>query len=63
MKPEWKEAPEWAQFRATDCDGTTYWHELEPVWVQEVGEWQSDGNIAKACDDCDSLEERPCSPN
>lgn len=63
MMPNWKDAPEWAQFRATDCDGTTYWHELRPVWVPEVGEWQSEGEIRVACEVGNSLERRPCSPN
>jgi hypothetical protein len=63
MKPDWKDAPEWAQYVAMDEDGDWYWYELKPelldtCWLQSVSgqfdlvrfpfpEWQ------------DSLEERP----
>ena len=29
-KPEWSEAPEWAQYLAQDADGEWYWFELQP---------------------------------
>ena len=45
MKPDWKDAPEWAIAWAVDADGQAFWHELPP----EAGdvEWQSDGEVAK----------------
>lgn len=30
MKPDWKDAPEWARWLAMDADGTWYWYEFEP---------------------------------
>lgn len=59
MKPDWKDAPEWALYRATDSDGTTYWHETSPVWNEDVGEWLSDGDVQTSHKDCESLESRP----
>jgi len=39
MKPDWKDAPEWARFVAQDDDGDWYWYESEPQagshsWVE-----------------------------
>lgn len=59
-KPDWKDAPEWAQFVAMDEDGYWCWHENEPDWVGD--EWASvtgrvlvtGRTVAK-----DSLEPRP----
>lgn len=31
MKPDWKDAPEWANYLAMDEDGKWYWYEHEPV--------------------------------
>jgi hypothetical protein len=31
MKPEWKDAPDWAQWLAMDADGTWFWFEVEPI--------------------------------
>jgi len=30
MKPDWKDAPPWAQWLAMDADGEWYWYEKEP---------------------------------
>lgn len=30
MKPDWKDAPEWARFLAQDSDGEWFWYENEP---------------------------------
>lgn len=30
MKPDWKDAPDWANWLAMDADGTWYWFEYEP---------------------------------
>ncbi len=32
MKPDWKDAPEWAQWLAVDPDGSWFWFEKEPEW-------------------------------
>jgi hypothetical protein len=39
MKPEWKDAPEWAKFLAQDSDGTWYWYESQPV--RQWGNWKN----------------------
>lgn len=59
MKPDWKDAPEWASYRATDESGITFWHELEPVWDEESQEWFSEGEVRRCCDPDESLERRP----
>jgi hypothetical protein len=30
MKPDWNDAPDWAQWLAMDKDGTWWWFEREP---------------------------------
>ena len=35
MKPDWKDAPEWAQWLAMDRDGKWTWFEDEPI----AGDW------------------------
>ena len=30
MKPDWKDAPEWAKYLAQDADGRWYWYEARP---------------------------------
>jgi hypothetical protein len=39
MKPDWKDAPEWAKFLAQDCDGRWHWFEAKPEWDDGPGEW------------------------
>jgi hypothetical protein len=31
MKPDWKDAPEWAKYVAQDSDETWWWYEAEPI--------------------------------
>jgi hypothetical protein len=38
MLPNWKIAPEWANFAAQDSDGSWRWFELEPKFAT-VGFW------------------------
>lgn len=40
MKPDWKDAPEWAKFLAEDADGTWWWYEAEPE-QGENGNWSN----------------------
>ena len=42
-KPEWKDAPDWAQWLAMDANGDWYWYELEPDYNGE--EWEHIGVI------------------
>lgn len=61
MKPDWKDAPEWAQWLARDNDGDYWWFENTPscghsIWIE------SDGRVELAY--CpiywrDSLQGRP----
>jgi uncharacterized iron-regulated membrane protein len=42
MTPDWKDAPEWANYRARDADGSWYWFEFEPYrssncWMRQKG--------------------------
>ena len=42
MKPDWKDAPEWANYLAMDSDGGWFWYEHEPIvrgdcWVVTKG--------------------------
>jgi hypothetical protein len=41
MKPDWKDAPEWAQWLAQDYDGEWVWHEERPKLTE--GCWFSLG--------------------
>lgn len=41
MKPDWKDAPEWAKFLAMDSDGWWFWYEAEPV--EASGGWNIRG--------------------
>lgn len=33
MKPDWKDAPEWANFMAMDCNDDWYWYEKKPELI------------------------------
>lgn len=42
MKPDWKDAPEWAQWLARDDDGDYWWFESKPstgrsIWLEGPG--------------------------
>lgn len=51
-KPDWKDAPEWAQYLAMDADGKWYWYEKQPILVR--GRWTRAKWTAPA-----TLESRP----
>lgn len=40
-KPDWKDAPEWANWLAQDADGEWNWFQFEPV--RAFNHWQSHG--------------------
>lgn len=53
MKPDWKDAPEWAKYLCMDQTGDWFWFELEPewnyyllAWMQRegAGKWKLAGN-------------------
>lgn len=62
MKPDWKDAPEWARYLCMDADGSWHWFELRPTMYQsywDVNEW---GRFATAIAPLQwdlTLEERP----
>lgn len=61
MKPDWKDAPEWAQWLAMDPDGDWYWFEAEPDW-DCLWENQKGTRVQWACSGIgpyQSLEARP----
>ena len=60
MKPDWKDAPEWARWLTMDIDGTWVWWELEPYYTE--GEWLRGcrwKSAAKIYSARDSKESRP----
>lgn len=40
MKPDWKDAPEWANWIAADVDGEWYWYESRPSLSNTSGWWR-----------------------
>jgi len=68
-KPDWGDAPEWANYLAMDDDYTWWWYEKKPTWNETFGSGEqwcvSDSLIetANLTDDdqltaSDTLEER-----
>ena len=62
MKPDWKDAPEWANWLAKDEQDDWCWYEIEPI--PDVGGWWWSSGSHQYCDlhadDWkDSLEKRP----
>lgn len=60
MKPDWKNAPDRAQYLALDADGKWWWHEMKPKEV--YGVWLSSGEVYYAGSNSaweDTCEERP----
>lgn len=43
MKPDWKDAPEWADYLAMDGDGEWYWFEVEPRKPVAGTTWGANG--------------------
>lgn len=74
MKPDWKDAPEWAQWLAMDGDGRWVWYDRKPFFDDADEIWQQPFNkdntaeYATGVPDCDgpdwdqafdTLERRP----
>lgn len=62
MKPDWKTAPDWANYLAMDADGDWYWYENKPepwhdsAWSSKSGRF----DIAAEREDWQqTLEVRP----
>lgn len=63
MKPNWKDAPKWANYLAMDANGGWWWHKNEPI-AGGFSEWISDSDIAIAGENIvsgwkETLEARP----
>jgi len=63
-KPNWNDAPPWADWLAMDSDEQWYWHAYEPQLGKFVDTWQSLGRCDPVCYDtsclaADTLEKRP----
>jgi hypothetical protein len=65
-KPDWKDAPEWAQWLAQDYDGQWGWFSVEPrqspyasTWFWETGEWEEAAQQASNIGWETTLEPRP----
>jgi len=61
MKPNWKDAPEWANYLAQDEDSVWYWFENKPqasirMWMEYKGEYKI-ANPSKSWKK--SLEKKP----
>ena len=68
MKPDWKDAPEWANYLAGDSDGQWAWFENKPHaeynYQSEGGYWANANGGRVIYGDCyddwdKSLEEKP----
>lgn len=61
MKPDWKDAPDWARWLAQDAHGPWFWFENRPRKCTRV--WDARGRIEWATTDSkpwtETLEERP----
>lgn len=66
MKPDWKDAPEWAKWLARDQAGNWYWFEKRPICTEGCiyWFWKSTGKKELAGRDfVDALKEkRPDAP-
>lgn len=61
FKPDWKDAPEWANYVAMDDDGSWWWFEKEPSYEQ-YGEWvttRKSEQVVTGLDGSTTLEARP----
>ena len=61
---DWSKAPEWAQWAATDKDGTSWWYSDRPKtaqegWYTRLGNYNSSFPKETPSDWRDSLERRP----
>lgn len=63
MKPDWAEAPDWANFIALDASGVWYWHEKMPTLGDVLWKQPMSGKMCVAKPDLEawksSLEPRP----
>ena len=64
MKPDWKDAPEWANYLAMDGDGFWCFYQFAPEWDADENAWliiegpSDDECLYKYADgpDCDGID-------
>lgn len=63
MKPDWKDAPDWANYLAMDAGGIWRWHRKEPKPLRFWWSGTTSTSFAKWCDPVSdwekTLEGRP----
>ena len=64
MKPDWKNAPEWANWLAMDNSGEWFWYEIEPLYISNDDSWMRRNGKSKYAGRCQpdpetTLETRP----
>lgn len=47
-KPNWCDAPDWANWLAQDGDGEWWWHECKPIYNDHQKEYNSYGQYQMA---------------
>lgn len=50
MKPDWKDAPEWAGWLTHDRDGW-YWHASPPIWDEWSMAYEASGRTEEASEE------------
>lgn len=45
QKPDWIEAPDWANYVTQQPSGKWLWHEFEPYWTDELSGWTNEGRL------------------
>jgi hypothetical protein len=48
MKPDWKDAPDWANWLSRDEDGGWWWYEIKPCLSMSRREWVNNGGKVEA---------------
>jgi hypothetical protein len=62
MKPDWKDAPEWANYLAMDKSGDWFWYASRPALLDSEGSWGSPAGHYELCEMTgwkETLESRP----
>jgi hypothetical protein len=62
MKPEWKNAPDWAQYLSKDTNGGWFWTNEKPILIDgswRVTEFAKVESAAMQIDVSKTIEKRP----
>ncbi len=57
LKPNWDNAPDWANYWAVDGDGVAWWYEIKPQHNEGDNGWIGDGVLSGADSTCESWKE------